>query len=160
VDAIVDAVVDRMETILFEGFPPGAKDLIARLGEFFQHRMRAIVNNPQVSRILLSDHLAQASSRTHAHRIEEFRRRSRDFVLQCLCEARESGIINRQIEPDTGTILVVGSSLALAHVKTRISKTRDVGQLAHKVWKTIASSFRCKGWSADRIWDPRPTARV
>jgi AcrR family transcriptional regulator len=154
-DAIVNAVADRMETILFEGFPPEATDPIKRLGEFFQHRVRAIVAYPHVSRILLSDHLAQAGGPTHARRIEAFRRRSRNFVFQCLCEARESGILNRGIEPEEGTILIVGSILALAHVKTRVPKTREVGQLAHKVWQTMEILFRSQGPSTVRIRSPR-----
>jgi AcrR family transcriptional regulator len=157
-EAIVDAVIDRMETILFEGFPPEAADPMERLGEFFRHRVRAIVSHPNVARLLLSDHLAQAGSRTHARRIEAFRRRSRSFVFQCLCEARDSGILNGEVEPEEGTILVVGSMLALAHAKIRVPKTREVGQLAHKVWKTIEILFRKKSRAAARTQTPRRTA--
>jgi AcrR family transcriptional regulator len=157
-EAIVDAVIDRMETILFEGFPPEAADPMERLGEFFRHRVRAIVSHPNVARLLLSDHLAQAGSRTHARRIEAFRRRSRSFVFQCLCEARDSGILNGEVEPGEGTILVAGSMLALAHARIRVPKSKEVGQLAHQVWKTIETLFRRKNQAAVRIPTPRQTA--
>jgi TetR/AcrR family transcriptional regulator len=157
-DAIVDAVVDRMETILFDGFPPKATDPIERLGEFFRHRVRAIVSHPDMPRLLLSDHLAQTGSPTHARRVEAFRRRTRSFVFQCLSEARDSGILNGEVEPEEGTILVAGSILALAHAKVRAPRSGEIGQLAHKVWKTLETLFRRKNQAAVRTHTPRQAA--
>ena len=57
-EAIVDAVVERIGAILFEGFPPEAPDPIDRLGLFFRCRTRTILANPHLSRMLLSDHLS------------------------------------------------------------------------------------------------------
>lgn len=140
-DAIVDAVVQRMEVILFEGFPPEAADPIERLGIFFQRRVRAIVANPDVSRMLLSDHLAQAGGRAQAKRLEEFKQRSRDFVFECLREAQESGILGAA-GPEEGTILVLGSIFALAHSSTRVPENKEVEQLSRKVWGLIEATLR------------------
>ena len=141
-DAIVEAIVGRMEEILFEGFPPKAADPIERLGCFFQHRVRTIISHPQVSRILLSDHLAQAGSRTQARRLEEFKRRSRDFVLECLRTAGESGLLRGEAGPEEGTVLVMGSIFSLAHSTTRVSDPSEVEQLAGRVWNVIESTLR------------------
>ncbi len=141
-DAIVEAVVGRIEEILFEGFPPEAADPIERLGIFFQHRIKTIVSRPHVSPILLSDHLAQTGSRVQARRLEEFKRRSGDFVLECLSEASESGLLRGQAGPQEGTILVLGSIFALAHSFARVPDTKEVELLASRVWIVIESTLR------------------
>jgi AcrR family transcriptional regulator len=143
-DAIVEAIIGRMEAILFEGFPPASADPIERLGIFFQRRVRAIVANPHVSRMLLSDHLAQAGGRAQAKRLEEFKRRSRNFVFECLCEARNAGMLLGGAGPEEGTILVLGSIFALAHSRTRISDKRQVERLSRRVWGVIESTLRGK----------------
>ena len=135
-DAIIEAIVGRIEEILFEGFPPEAADPIERLGIFFQHRVRTIVTHPHVSRILLSDHLAQA------RRLEEFKRRSRDYVFKCLREASESGLLRGEAGPEEGTVLVLGVIFALAHSITRVPDPRKVEHLASRVWRIIESTLR------------------
>jgi AcrR family transcriptional regulator len=141
-DAIVEAIVSRMEEILFEDFPPEAVDPIERLGIFFQHRIRTIVAQPHISRMLLSDHLAQAGGKAQARRLEEFKRRSRDFVFECLREALESGTLRGEAGPEEGAILVLGGIFALAHAITRVPNPGEVEQLAHRVWSVIESTLR------------------
>ena len=141
-DAIVEAVVGRIEEILFDGFPPESADPMERLGLFFQHRVRTFVSHPHVSRILLSDHLAQAGSRIQASRLEELKRRSREFVFACLHEAGESDSLRGEAGPEEGTVLVTGSIFALAHFATRVSDPREVEQLASRVWGVIESTLR------------------
>lgn len=162
-DAIVEAIVGRIEEILFEDFPPDAADPIERLGIFFKRRVRAIVANPYVSQMLLSDHLAQAGGRTQAKRLEEFKRRSRDFVFECLREAQESGALLGGAGPEEGTILVLGSIFALAHSRTRVPDRRQVEQLSRRVWAVIESTLRAKHNATVRVRGLRcfvqPTAR-
>src|SRR5512145_1671 len=59
-EAIVDAAIDRVEELLFEGFPPGEEDPVARLGAFFRRRATVIRQNPAVSPLVISDELAKA----------------------------------------------------------------------------------------------------
>ncbi len=141
-DDIVEAIVGRMEEILFEGFPAKAADPIERLGVFFKHRVRTIVSHPHVSRILLSDHLAQAGKRAQAKRLEEFKRRSHDFVFECLRAAGELGLLRGEAGSEEGTVLVMGSIFALAHSITRASDPREIEQLAGRVWNVIESALR------------------
>ncbi len=141
-DAIVEAVVGRMEEILVEDFPSAASDPIERLGVFFQHRVRTIVTHPHISRMLLSDHLAQAGARAQSKRLEEFKRRSRSFIFECLIEARDSGLLRGEAGPEEGTVLVLGAILALAHSITRVPAPNEVEQLARRVWRVIESTLR------------------
>ena len=143
-DAIVEAVVERMEAILFEGFPPKAADPVERVGIFFQRRAQAIVDSPHLSRLLLSDHLAQAGGPARAARLAEFKRRSRSFVLACLREAQKSGRLRGTCGPEEGTVLILGSILALAHAGTSIADRGPVEQLSRRVWAVIESTLRGK----------------
>jgi AcrR family transcriptional regulator len=141
-DEIVEAVVGRVEEILFQDFPPEASDPIERLGIFFQSRVRVIVDNPDLSRLLLSDHLAQAGGGAQAKRLEEFKRRSQSFVLECLREAQRSGMLLRGIEPEEGTILVLGAILALAHSRIRVLDKTEIEQVSPRVWNIIQFALR------------------
>ena len=148
-EGIVDAVVARIEDILFEDFPPQAADPIERLGVFSRRRIQVIVENPHVSRLLLSDHLAQAAGRTQAKRLAEFKQRSRNFVLGCLREARESGILPGGLGPEEGAVLVLGSIFALAHSGTGIPDKHNVERISQNVWSILESAFRGRRDFAD-----------
>ena len=141
-DDIVEAIIGRIEGILFENFPPKEADPIKRLGIFFQNRVRAIDNNPHVSQLLLSDHLAQAAGSDQAKRLNEFKQRSHLFVLQCLRRARKSGMLKGNAGPEEGTILVMGSIYALAHSKTRAFVRKEDEKLPLRVWSIIESTLR------------------
>jgi AcrR family transcriptional regulator len=158
-EAIVDAVVDRMEAILFEDFPPEAVDPIERLGIFFQRRVQAIVANPHLSRMLLSDHVAQAGSKAQAQRIVEFKRRSRNFVFECLREAQQSGLLRGDAGPEEGTILVLGSILALVHSRTMVPEGKEVEQLSLRVWRVIESILQGRRVNAARFPGSRRLAQ-
>ncbi|HOG27906.1 MAG TPA: TetR/AcrR family transcriptional regulator [Vicinamibacterales bacterium] len=141
-NAIVDAVVDRVGALLFADVPPDARDPIPRLGAFFRCRCRAILANPALSRLLLSDHLAQAAGGAQAKRLEGFRRRSRDFVAGCLREAAARGQLAAGIEPDAGAVIVLGSILALCHSGTRIVDAEGFERLAEAVWAALERALR------------------
>jgi AcrR family transcriptional regulator len=141
-DAIVDAAVERMGALLFEGFPPQAEDPIARLGAFFRHRTETLLAYPHVARLLHSDHLAQAAGPAQAGRLEEFKRRSQTFVLGCLREAHKDGTLNRQTSPEAGAIVVLGSILRLSHAGARIAGEAKIEQLSDEVWSALERALR------------------
>jgi len=140
-DAVVEAVIERMEAILFHGFPPAAGDPLERLGLFFQQRVRIMIENPHVSRLLLSDHLAHAAGIGQAARIEGFKKRSSDFVLACLREAGRGGMLRGRAGPEEGTVLVMGAIFALAHETTRTVPPGRVENLSRNVWSVILSAL-------------------
>jgi AcrR family transcriptional regulator len=149
-EAIVDAVVERIGTVLFDSFPPEAPDPIDRLRLFFQHRTRTILSNPHLSRMLLSDHLSQAASPTQAKRLEEFKRRSQTFVLDCLREAEQTRTLSGKISPEAGAVIVLGSILALSHTTARINGGARIEQLSDEVWAAIERMLRVLTPPAER----------
>jgi AcrR family transcriptional regulator len=148
-EAIVDAVVERIGVILFEGFPPEAPDPLERLGMFFRRRTRTILSNPHLSRMLLSDHLSQAAGPAQAERLEEFKRRSQTFVLGCLREAEENGALSAEISPEASAVIVLGSVLSLSHAAARIAGEARIERLSDEVWSAIERTLRAQSRSGE-----------
>src|SRR5574341_1070124 len=114
-EAIVLAAIDRVEEVLFDGFPPPGADPLERLGAFFRQRVRVIRENPGVARLMGSEQLAQAAPPEGVARVDEFRRRSQSFVRGCLAEAHRQGLLAEGLGPEESAVLVLGAILALAH---------------------------------------------
>jgi AcrR family transcriptional regulator len=141
-DEIVEAVVDRMEAVLFEGFPPAAEDPWDRLRAFFEHRVRVMVNHPDISKILLSDHLSHLGGEKPDARVKELKRRSRQFVAQCLQDAADRGAMANGVTVNGATILVLGAILAVGHATTRVADESETDGLTTEVWSAIEKMRR------------------
>lgn len=139
---VVDAIVDRVGQILFESFPPEAQDPFERLKLFFYRRARTIRGNPYISRLLLSDHLAQAGGPKQSKRLDDFKRRSRAFVVECLEEASGAGRLVAEMSPESGAVVVLGSILALSHVATRVPSGAENELMFDEVWFGIERMLR------------------
>jgi AcrR family transcriptional regulator len=148
IDAIVLAVVDRVEEILFEDFPPADPDPLARLGRFFERRVAVIRENPGVARVVGSELLAQVAPPEGLARVAGFRRRSRAFVQRTLVEARRKGLLADGIEPDEAAVLVLGALLALGHAGL------GTAGLPARVWSALERTLRRAAAPAQR--SPRP----
>ena len=140
-DAVLDAVIDRMEEILFDTFPPEDPDPLKRVEAFFKDRVRVILEHRHVARMLLSDHFQQAAGPEGERRIEEFKIRSRKFVNDCLTNAREKGLL-KEAGPEECSILVMGSILALANASIRSGNEQQLKELSRKVWSTLDRMIR------------------
>jgi AcrR family transcriptional regulator len=137
--AIVLAVIDRVEEILFKDFPPADPDPIARLGAFFSRRIAVIREHPGVARLLGSEQLSQAAPPRGVARVAEFRRRSQAFVRSCLVEAHRRGQLAGDVGPDEATVLVLGALLALAHGPPGLSSP---AALPERVWAVLEVVLR------------------
>jgi len=138
-DAIVMAVIDRVEEILFAGFPPAEADPIERLGAFFRQRIEVIRENPGVARLVGSEQLAQAAPPEGVARVAGYRRRSQSFVRGCLSEAHRRGLLAEGLGPEEAAVLVLGALLALAHARPA---PRPPAQLPERVWSALERLLR------------------
>ena len=139
-DEVMSAVVERIGAVLFEGFPPAAEDPLERLRLFFHQRTSSVLAHPHISRLLLSDHLAQAAGKGQVARLEEFKQRSRTFVRDCLQEAERNGLLTSGMSAEAGAVVVLGSILALAH--TRVSGGSTLDRLSEEVWSGLERMLR------------------
>jgi AcrR family transcriptional regulator len=138
-DDIVLAVIDRVEEILFAGFPPEGADPIERLGQFFRQRIEVIRENPGVARLVGSEQLSQAAPPEGVARVAEFRRRSQTFVQSTIVEAHRDGLIAEGVGPEEATVLVLGGLMALAHAPAPL---RPSAQLPERVWAALERILR------------------
>ena len=139
---IVLAAIDRVEQILFEGFPPAGRDPLERLGAFFLKRVATIAANPGVGRLVLSDDLAYAAPPPGVKRVASFRMRSVGFIRGCLEEAALAGILAPGIEPRQALVVVQGSLMALAHAPHLAAPQGGVEELSAEVWRWIEARLR------------------
>jgi AcrR family transcriptional regulator len=138
-DAIVDAVVKRMEAMLFAVAPPAGADPIERLGVFFRGRVAVLVAHPHLARLLFSDDLARLCGAHRAKRMKGFKRRTRDFIESCLVEAGEKGLLGARLGPREGALLVQGAVFAFGHLG---GGRVDVREMTINVWSALESLLR------------------
>jgi AcrR family transcriptional regulator len=141
---IIDKVVAHIGAILAEDFPTGVADPHERLRLFFLNRARTIVNHPHISRLLLSDHLAQAGGSKSGDRLGAFKRRSRAFVVECLSEAQQQRKLSSGVKPERAALVVLGAVLALSHAGTRSVRGGETERLSNEVWGTLEGLFKKK----------------
>jgi len=141
-EEIVLAAIDRVEEILFAGFPPSGRDPLERLGNFFRQRVAVIAENPGVARLVASDSLAQAAPAEGVVRVAEFKRRSVRFVRGCLADAARGGLLAGGIEPAEAEVLVLGAILALTQARELHVKSSPSGRLADRTWSALERLLR------------------
>ncbi len=141
-EEILDAIVDRMETILFEDFPPRADDPLESLRRFFEARVHVISSQPEISELLLTDTIIpNANAEYRRERLKEFKRRSRRFVMDCLTKAENHGLLADDVKPEEGAILVLGSIYAMAH---RAGAGKSSPDLARRMWPVLERALRAR----------------
>lgn len=138
-DAIVDAVVERMEAMLFAAAPPAGGDPIERLGIFFRGRVAVLVAHPHVARLLFSDDLARLCGADRAKRMKGCKRRTLDFIESCLAEAAEKGLLGDRLGPREGALLVQGAVFAFGHLRGGRAGVRE---MTATVWSALESLLR------------------
>ena len=116
-DEIVEAAIERVEAVLFEGFPPEGADPVERLGRFFRERAAIVRENPAVGRLVSSEELLQAAPPAGVARLRELRRRSVGFVRACVAEAHARGLLDDELDPGGAAMVILGSLFALVHVR-------------------------------------------
>jgi AcrR family transcriptional regulator len=149
-EAIADAIVERIGRILFEGFPPDAPTPIERLRLFFLRRAETIHDNPDVSRLLLSDNLSQAFGTEYAVRLQEFKRKTQGFLVSCLTAAAHDGTLSVEISPEVGAIILMGTIQSLSHSATRLVFEQQASSLAAQVWSALERMLRGSSRPAER----------
>jgi TetR/AcrR family transcriptional regulator len=156
-DALVVAMTARLEALLFADLSPPPADPIERLGVFFQQRVRTLVEQPLLARLLQGDVLAHVGSGAGAAQVAAFKRRSIDLITQALREAEQGGLLGPAADVETGTVLVLGAVHAIGHAGAlRTEDPAGLPGLAARVWATLETTLR--GGPA-RVARPSPARR-
>lgn len=139
---IVDAAIAHLSALLADDFPEGIDDPIDRLQEFFVRRLRRVREHPALFRLAFTDRLEEAAGEASAARVRAMVTRSREFVRDCLEEARDRGILERSLPIPALTLMVLGTLQATALVLGNGGKKGDSDPGPDAVWGTLERVLR------------------
>lgn len=142
---ILDGVVDRIEEIIFIDFPPKADNPLESLRIFFEARVNAIADHPEVSKLLLTSMLIpNGNNESRVKRLREFKLKSRRFVAKCLKKAKADGLLNKDISYEESSVLVLGCIYAIAHMSIGGEYKKADRKLTKRMWKILERTIAKK----------------
>lgn len=124
-EALLEAVVARVEAVLEATYPPTTLPPIERLERFIETRSTAVGNQLGILRLLLSEQFLLALPKRGSARLLACVQKTRAFVLDCVRDGQAAGELRTDLPAETLAPIVMGTMqmLALAPSKARV---RDV----------------------------------
>jgi len=120
-EALLDAVVARVEAVLESTYPPSTLPPVERLERFVQARSTAVGNQLGILRLVLSEQFQLALPRRGSARLAACVHKTRVFVLECVRQGQDAGELRRDLSADALAPIVMGTvqMLALSPSKAR-----------------------------------------
>lgn len=142
--AIVLAVIQSIEDRLFEGPLPSDGDPLDRLEAFVRRRVRLLVDNPSIMRLVFSEQLVQASGDEGNALVRRMQKRSIGFIRDRLLEAEAAGLLREGLSADHLTIVVYGSIFGVCYRSVYEDELpKDiVRDLPGDIWLTLDTLIR------------------
>jgi AcrR family transcriptional regulator len=129
-EALLDAVVARVEAVLEATYPPSTLPPVERLDRFIKARSTAVGNQLGILRLVLSEQFLLALPERGSARLSACVQRTRAFVLECVREGQDAGELRGDLPAETLAPIVMGTvqMLALSASKSgrRATETRAV----------------------------------
>lgn len=121
IDALLDAVVSRVETVLESTLPSPDLPPTERLERFVEGRSAAVGTQLGILRLVLAEQFLLALPKSGSERLGACVQKTRAFLIQCLRDGQSSGAFRSDLPPDTLAPIVMGTvqMLALSPAKTR-----------------------------------------
>jgi AcrR family transcriptional regulator len=139
---IVLAAINRLEEVIFEGFPPEDEDPLERLGHFFIKRIGLISSRPEMSRIMFSDQILYAAGEEGIQKVRAMQKRNWAFIRACLQEAAQKGILKEGLSGEDLFIIVHGAISSLLALSRISGLERPPIDHAASVWATLQKLIR------------------
>jgi AcrR family transcriptional regulator len=141
-EEILDAIVDRIEELIFESFPPQSDNPLECLRLFFEARVQAITEHPEVSKLLTTSMLIpNGTTGSREKRLRQFKLRSKRFVIDCLIKAETNGLLAKGISYEESSILVLGAIYAIGHMGIKPKGDQNRNILATRIWRVLEKSL-------------------
>ncbi len=129
-DALLEAVVARVEAVLDATYPPDSLPPLERLERFIEVRSTAVGNQLGILRLVLSEQFLLALPKSGSERLAGCVRKTREFVVRCLREGQDRGEVRADVSAEALAPIVMGTTqmLALSTVpaRRRASDARSV----------------------------------
>lgn len=113
-DALLEAVVARVESVLDSTYPPRELPARERLERFVEARSAAVGNKVGMLRLVLSEQFLLALPKNASVRLAACVHKSREYVRNCLREGQEAGEIRADVEANALAVIVMGTIQMLA----------------------------------------------
>lgn len=120
-DALLDAVVTRVEAVLEATYPAPTLPPSERLERFIEARSTAVGNQLGILRLVLSEQFLLALPKAGSARLAAAVQRTRAFVVDCLRQGQDTGELRADLPAETLAPVVMGTiqMLALSSSKAR-----------------------------------------
>ncbi|MDA3863288.1 MAG: TetR/AcrR family transcriptional regulator [Deltaproteobacteria bacterium] len=139
-NSILKKSVEKIQKMIMTDFPPDEKDPLVRLGSFFKQRLKFARSNQEIMTLLQSEQLKMASGEEAALILENTRKKSMDFVWDCLEEARAKNILQETTRTSSVFILILSSIFSLASFHDSFIENYQVD--IDVFWNDIEKLFR------------------
>lgn len=120
-EALLDAVVARVEAVLESTYPPPTLPPVERLERFIAARSTAVGNQLGILRLVLSEQFLLALPESGSARLAACVQKTRTFILKCLRDGQSAGQLRADLSAETLVPIAMGTvqMLALSPSKAR-----------------------------------------
>lgn len=120
-DALLEAVVERVETVLDSTFPPQSLPPLERIDRFIEARSSAVGGRIGILRLVLSEQFLLALPQAGSMRLAGCVKKTRAFLVACLSEGQATGDIRADVSAQTLAPIVMGTVQMLAFSAANVS---------------------------------------
>ena len=153
IDALIDAVVARVESVMESTFPPNELPPRERLERFVEAQSTAVGGQIGIMHLMLSEQFLLALSEGGSARLAACAQKTREFVRACLREGQTAGEFRSDIDAGALVVVVMGTIQMLAlsaanrrQIGTDPQSVRDaLGVLLRPPPPVVPQSTRAKG---------------
>ncbi len=139
IDALIEAVVGRVESVMESTFPPSELPPGERLDRFVEARSTAVGGQVGIMQLMLSEQFLLALPEGGSARLAACAQKTRAFVLTCLREGQAAGWFRSDIDAGALVVVVMGTIQMLA---LSAAKRRQLGTAPQAVRDSLGALLR------------------
>ena len=139
IDALIDAVVVRVEAVMESTFPPSELPPGERLDRFIEARSATVGGQVVIMQLMLSEQFLLALSESSSARLAGCAQKTREFVRACLREGQATGEFRADLDAGALVVVVMGTIQMLA---LSTARRRQIGTPAPSVRAALAALLR------------------
>jgi AcrR family transcriptional regulator len=114
-DEILEAVVLRVEELIFTTFPPETDPPLERIQSLIRARAKVVGGHRGIGRLMFSEQFALALPEIAAARLRAVVTQTQTFLLEALKEAQQEGTVRTDLSPQALLAVVFGMLMHLVY---------------------------------------------
>lgn len=122
IDALLDAVVGRVEAVLDSTYPPPDLPPRERLERFVRGRSEAVGSSVGILRLVLSEQFLLALPESASARLSACVQKTVDFIGGCIREGQNAGELRSDVDAEALKLIIMGTVQMLALSATSLRK--------------------------------------